>query len=167
MNPMYFRFNVTLIVAFHQLACFCYRGSSPGVRQLVARGGESTRIATARSHLIYSSLGCRTDHAIRNQRLCKKGKSILFGKCEALGYYSFRAYIVVTHRVVLPDHREAPGEREWISQVAGQLDGLLRFFLGLIGITQNPKSHRIETVTTHARILPELKRQRPMLLPIV
>src|SRR5258708_4833936 len=184
MNSMYLRFNVSLIVAFHQLArfgeqsqcyvdlaeiaqCFCDGGASPGMRQLIAGRGESTWIATAGSHLIYLSLGCRTDHAVRNQRLGKKRKSILLGKSETFGYYSFRACVVVAHRVVLPDHRETPGECEWISQFAGKLDGFLRFFLGLIGISQNPKCHRVETVTTDARILPELERQRSMLLLIV
>src|SRR5580704_15246735 len=134
MNPMYFRFYVSLIITFHQLArfgeqcqsyvdlaevaqCFCYSGSSPCMSQFVSRRRESTRIATAGGHLIYPPLSCRTDHAIRKQRLCKKRKSILFGKRETFGYYSFRTCIVVAHRVVLPDHREAPGEREWISQV--------------------------------------------------
>src|SRR6202021_2559555 len=73
MNPMYFRLDVTLIVAFHQFArfgeqcqcyvdlaeiaqCFCYGGSSPGMRQLVAGRGESARIASASGHLIYSPL---------------------------------------------------------------------------------------------------------------
>src|SRR5579862_7433828 len=137
------------------------------MRQLVAGGGEPTWIAAAGSHLIYSSLGCRADHTIRDQRFCKKRKSVLFGKSQTFGYYFFRPSIVAAHRVVLPDHREAPGEREWISQIAGKLESFLSFILSLIGIAQNPKRHRVETMTTHAGILSKLKRERSMLLPIV
>src|SRR5271163_3479392 len=123
------------------------------MRQLIASGGEPTGIAPAGGHLIYSSLSRRGDHAICHQRLSEKRKSILLGKCEAFAYCSFRACVVATHRVVLPDHGQTPGEREWIFQGACKIDGLLCFFLSLIGITQNPKRHRVETVTTHARVL--------------
>src|SRR6266481_4577437 len=57
---------------------------------------------TSLSHLIYFPLSCRTDHAIRHQRLSKQRKPILFDKFEALGYHSFRACIVLSHRLVLP-----------------------------------------------------------------
>src|ERR1700689_4934004 len=137
------------------------------MRQLVACGGESTRIATAGGQLIYSSLRRRTNHPIRDQRLCKKRKAILFRKCETFGYYSFRACVVTAHRIVLADHRKAPGEGEWISQVASKADCFLRFFLCFIGVTKNPECHCVETVTADARILAELKRERSMSLRIV